>query len=86
MASHEMKRPTIATSEQSAAVPGRTLARTGEFEHGSLSAFVVLLLVAVFALMGLVVDGGRRWPPNRLPVTKHNRRLGRAPVPCRWMR
>ena len=58
MASHEMRRPTIATLEQSAAVPGRTLSRTGEFEHGSLSAFVVLLLVAVFALMGLVLDGG----------------------------
>jgi Flp pilus assembly protein TadG len=27
-------------------------------ESGSVSAFVVLLLVAIFALMGLVIDGG----------------------------
>jgi hypothetical protein len=29
-----------------------------ERDRGSLSAFVVLLLVAIFVLMGLVVDGG----------------------------
>ncbi len=58
MASHGMRSSTIATPEESAAGPGRTLSRTGEFEHGSVSAFVVLLAVAIFALMGLVVDGG----------------------------
>jgi Flp pilus assembly protein TadG len=30
----------------------------GDAEEGSVSAFVVLLLVAVFVLLGLVVDGG----------------------------
>jgi Flp pilus assembly protein TadG len=39
---------------------GRRQLRTRTYgsEEGSLSAFVVLLLVAVIALMGLVVDGG----------------------------
>jgi Putative Flp pilus-assembly TadE/G-like len=31
---------------------------TGRTDRGSISAFVVLLLVAIMALMGLVVDGG----------------------------
>jgi hypothetical protein len=31
---------------------------TGADQHGSISAFVVLLLVAVMALAGLVIDGG----------------------------
>jgi Flp pilus assembly protein TadG len=30
----------------------------GGSEEGSITAFVVLLLIAIFALMGLVVDGG----------------------------
>lgn len=34
------------------------ISRADGGEHGSISAFVVLLSVAVFALMGLVVDGG----------------------------
>ena len=37
---------------------GRTCLRSRSSEEGSISAFVVLMLVAVFVLMGLVVDGG----------------------------
>jgi hypothetical protein len=39
-------------------VAGRVFAPRDRSQDGSISAFVVLLLVAVFVLMGLVVDGG----------------------------
>ena len=58
MALRGVRSSRIITSEESGAVPEGELSRTGAVENGSVSAFVVLLLVSLFALMGLVLDGG----------------------------
>lgn len=49
----------------------------GRFEGGSISAFVALLAVALFALLGLVVDGGRA-VSDRLAVAAVAEQAARA--------
>jgi Flp pilus assembly protein TadG len=58
MALRGVRSSRIITPGESGAVPEGELSRTGAVENGSVSAFVVLLLVSLFALMGLVLDGG----------------------------
>jgi len=38
--------------------PRRRTGRLPKLDHGSTTAFAVLMLVAVFALLGMVIDGG----------------------------
>ena len=50
--------------------------------EGSISAFVVLMLIAVFVLMGLVVDGGAELSAHQAALMRQNRQLEPEPEHC----